>query len=135
MPRSLAEVVEEAVRWRAALWSRRMPLLAGRRREQGRRRVGQEEDVGLDPLLAGLAEGEDPERDPRVVGRDRDVDGRPVADLLAALGGRVGVERRGEEDLAARGVEVEDLGRVGREAEAVVLGPRADVGGAARAGR
>ena len=33
--------------------------------------------------------------------------------------GRIGVERRGEEDRAALGVEVEDLGRVGREPEAV----------------
>ena len=80
----------------------------------------------LDGLVAGLAERQDPQRDPRVVGRDRDVDGRPVTDLLAAGRGRVGVEGGGEEDRAARRVEVEDLGRVGREAEAVVRGPLAD---------
>ena len=114
-----------------ALWSRRMPLSPVGTGSSAGRVVGEQVDVGVDPLLAGLAEGEDPQRDPRVVGGDRDVDRRPVADLLAALGGGVGVEGRGEEDRAAAGVEVEDLGRVGREPEAVVLGPGADVGGAA----
>ena len=57
--------------------------------------------------------------------------GRPVADRLAALGGRIGVEHGGEEDRRAGGVEVEDLGRVGREPEAVVGRPLADLGRAA----
>ena len=114
-----------------ALWSSARPLSPVGTRQERRATVGQQVDVGLDALGAGLAEGQDPQRDPRVVGRDRDVDRRAVADRLAALGGRVGVEDGGEEDRAARGVEVEDLGRVGREPEAVVRGPRADLVGAA----
>ena len=93
--------------------------------------VGQQVDVGLDALGRGLAEGQDPQRDPRVVGRDRDVDRRPVTDRLAALGGGVGVEHGGEEDRRARGVEVEDLGRVGRQPEAVIGRPLADRDGPA----
>ena len=61
---------------------------------------------------------------PRVVGRDRDVDGGPVADGLTALGGGIGIEDRGEEDRRACGVELEHLGGVRREPEAVVLRPR-----------
>ena len=106
-------------------------IAAVRGGEQSRSVVGQEVDVRLDGLAAGLAEGEDPERNPRIVGRDRDVDRRAVAHLLAARLGRVRVEGGGEEDRAALGVEVEDLGRVGREAEAVVRGPGADVSRAA----
>jgi len=106
-------------------------VAAGRDGQERRGVIGQEEDVGLDGLRAGLAEGEDPERDPRVVGRDRDVDRRAVADLLAPRLRRVGIEGRGEEDRAALGVEVEDLGSVGREAEAVLRRPLADVRGAA----
>ena len=55
------------------------------------------------------------------------MDRRPITDVLAAGRGRVAVERGGQEDLAALRVEVEDLGRVGREAEAVVGRPRADL--------
>ena len=101
----------------------RMPFAPVGDRQERRGAVGQEVDVGLDRLAAGLAEGEDPERDPRVGGRDRDVDRRAVADLLAAGLRRIGVEGGGEEDRAALRVEVEDLGRVGREPEAVGLGP------------
>ena len=92
------------------------------------RPVVQQVDVGVDAFLGRLAQAQDPQRDPRVVGRDRDVDGRPVADRLAALGGGIGVEDRGEEDRRSGGVELEDLGRVRREPEAVVLRPAADFG-------
>ena len=68
-----------------ALWSRIQAVVAGRRRQQRRPMVGQEVDVGIDPLGGGLAERQDAQRDPRVVGRDRDVDRRPVTDRLAAL--------------------------------------------------
>jgi hypothetical protein len=53
-----------------------------------------------------------------------------VADRLAAGVCRIRVEGRGEEDGAAAGVEVEDLRRVRREPEAVLLGPRPDLVGA-----
>ena len=99
--------------------------------QQRRLLVGQQEHVGVDAVGRLLAERQDAQRHPRVVGRDRQVDGRAVADLLAALGGRVAVEDGGEEDRAALGVEVEHLGRVGREAEAVLLRPGGDVGAAA----
>ena len=71
---------------------------AVRGRQQRGGPVGQQVHVRLDALLAGLAEPQDAQRDPRVLGRDRDVDGRPVADRLATLGGRVGIEDGGEED-------------------------------------
>ena len=45
--------------------------------------------------------------------------------------GRVAVEDRGEEDRAALGVEVEHFRRVGREAEAVLVGPVGHVRAAA----
>ncbi len=93
--------------------------------------VVQEIHVGVDPLIAGLAEGEDPQRNPRVVGRDRDVDRRAVADRLAALRGRIRVEHRREEDRRPLGVEIEHLGRIRRQPEAVVLGPAADLVGTA----
>ena len=109
----------------------RHPVEAIRDRQHRGRQVGQEIDVGLDDLGAALAEGQDAQRHPRVLGRDRDVDRRPVADVLATGRGGLAVERGGQEDLAARGVELEDLGRVGREAEAVVLRPDADLVGAA----
>ena len=51
------------------------------------------------------------------------MDRRPVTDRLAARGGRIGVEHGGEEDRRALGVEVEDLGRIGREPEAVLASP------------
>ena len=70
--------------------------------------------VGLDPRLRRLAERQDAQWYPRVRRRDRDVDGRPVADLLAPLLRGVGVEDGGQEDRAALSVEVEDLGCVGR---------------------
>jgi hypothetical protein len=54
------------------------------------------------------------------------VDRRPVADVLAARRGGVRVERGREEDRAAVRVEVEDLGRIRRQAEAVRGGPLAD---------
>ena len=59
------------------------------------------------------------------------MDRRAVADRLAARRGGIGVEAGGQEDRAALGVEVEHLGRVGRQPEAVRLGPRADVVAAA----
>ena len=59
------------------------------------------------------------------------MDGRAVADLLAALGGRVAVEDGGQEEGAAGAVELEHLGRVVREREAVLLGPGGDVRAAA----
>ena len=99
------------------------PVVAGRRGQERGRAVGEEEDVGVDAIRAGLAEGEDADGHPRVGRRDADVDGRAVADGLAAIGGGVGVEHGGEEDRAALGVEVEDFGRVRREAEAVLPGP------------
>ncbi len=114
-----------------AEWSRFMPLKPSGTGSRAGALVGEEVDVGLDPLGAGLAERQDPQRDPGVLGRDRDVDGRPVADLLTALGGRIGIERGGEEDLASRGIELEDFGGVRRESEAVIAGPHADLVGAA----
>ena len=59
------------------------------------------------------------------------MDRRAVADRLAALRRRVGIEDRGEEDQAAARVELEDLRRVRRQAEAVVAGPLPDLGCAA----
>ena len=49
--------------------------------------------------------------------------GVPSPARLAELGGAGGVEAGGHEDLAAAAVEVEHLGRVGREQEAVVARP------------
>ena len=99
--------------------------------QQRRRAVGQQIDIRLHDLLAGLAQAEDAQRHPRVVGRDGDVHRGPVPDLLAPFGGRVRIERRGEEDLAARRVELEHLGRIRREAEPMVGRPAADLVGAA----
>ena len=59
------------------------------------------------------------------------MDRRAVADVLAAGRGGFAIERGGQEDLAAGRVELEHLGRIRREAEAVVLGPDADLVGAA----
>ena len=59
------------------------------------------------------------------------MDRRAVADVLATGRGRFAIEGGSQEDLAAGRVELEDLGRVRREAEAVVLGPDADLVGAA----
>ena len=69
-----------------------------------------------------------------LVGRDRDVDRRPVTDRLAARRRGVGVEDGGQEDRRARRVEVEHLGRVRREAEAVLGRPLADRRPSRRAG-
>ena len=52
--------------------------------------------------------------------------GVPSPTAWPRCGGGIGVEHGREEDRPARGVEVEDLGRVGREAEAVVRRPLAD---------
>src|SRR5438045_924504 len=52
--------------------------------------------------------------------------GRAVADALTARLRGVGVEHRGHEDRTARGVEVENFGCVGRQAEAVLRRPPAD---------
>ena len=60
--------------------------------------IGEEVDIGLDGLGGSLAEGQDAERDPGVVGRDGEVHRRAVADRLAARGGRIGVEGGGHED-------------------------------------
>ena len=53
------------------------------------------------------------------------------ADLLAALLRRISVEDRGEEDRTALSVEVEHLGRIGREPEPVLVGPVRHSGAAA----
>ena len=63
-----------------------------------------------------------------------DVHRRAVADGLAALGGRVRVEHGRQEDRTSRRVEVEDLGRIGRQPEPVLRRPTADLVGAALAG-
>ena len=55
----------------------------------------------------------------------------PIADGLATGRGRIAIERRRQEDRAALRVEVEDLGRIRREAETMVGRPRADFLGAA----
>ena len=68
-------------------------------RKHGRSRIGQEVDVGFDGLRRLLAEAEDSQRDPGVVGRDRQVDRGAVADRLASLAGRICVEASGHEDL------------------------------------
>ena len=120
-----AEVVEQRLGRRGAV-AEAQAVVAGRGGEQRRRAVGEQVDVGLDAFGRGLAEGQDAERDPRVVGRDRDVDRRPVTDRLAAGGGRIGIEHGGQEDRRARRVEVEHLGGVGREPEAVLGRPGAD---------
>ena len=85
--------------------------------------VVEEVHVGLDDFGPTLAEGQDAQRHPGVLGRDRDVDRRAVADVLATFRGRFAIEGGSQEDLAAGRVELEHLGRVRREAEAVVLGP------------
>ena len=129
MPASERRSVSRAIAGRRRV-GQRQPRPVGRRQDAGRG-VGQEIDVGLDPLGRRLAQAEDPDRDPRVRRRDRDVDRRAVADRLAAGGRGIGVEARGQEDRAPLGIEVEDLGGVGREAEAMGLGPRPDVVAAA----
>ncbi len=58
------------------------------------------------------------------------MDRRPVADVLAPGDRRVAVERCREEDRAALRIEIEDLGRIRREAEAMIRGPGADLRGA-----
>ena len=50
--------------------------------------------------------------------------GVPSPSCLAALAGGVGVEDRGQEDRTALGVEVEHLGRIRRQAEAVLVAHR-----------
>ena len=129
-----AEVVEQRLGRRGAV-AEAQAVVAGRGGEQRRRAVGQQVDVGLDALGRGLAEGQDAQRDPRVVGRDRDVDRRPVTDRLAARSGGIGIEDRGQEDRRARRVEVEHLGRVGREPEAVLGRPLCRPPPSRRAGR
>ena len=59
------------------------------------------------------------------------MDRRAVADGLPAGRGRVRIERGGHEDRAPVGIEIEDLRRVGRQPEAVILGPQADLVAAA----
>ncbi len=102
------------------------PVVPGRDGQKGRSAIGQEVDIGIDPLGGGLAQCQDPQWDPWVVGRDRHVDRRPVTDSLATGGRCVGIEHGREEDRRARGIEVEDLGRVGWQAETVLGGPLAD---------
>src|SRR5437764_801805 len=79
--------------------------------------VGEQVDVGVDGVVRLLSEGQDAERNPRVAHGNRQVHRGPVADLLAARSGGGAVEDRGEKDRAARGIEVEHFGRVGRQAE------------------
>jgi hypothetical protein len=97
-----------------------------RGRKQDRLAVGQEVHVRLDAVVRGFARPQDPERHPRVVRRHGDVDGGAVTDLLTLRLRGVGVEDRGHEDRAACGVEVEDLGSVRGETEAVLRGPASD---------
>ena len=61
----------------ASLWSRIRPADSPKAPAFGQQRgplIGQQVDVGLDGLGRGLAERQDPQRNPRVVGRDREVD-------------------------------------------------------------
>lgn len=82
--------------------------------QQGGLAVGQQVDIGLDQLAGRLAEAQDPQWHPRVVGRDGEVDRGPIAERLPASRGRIGVEGRRHEDRAAVGIEIEYLGRIGR---------------------
>ena len=104
---------------------------AGAARQQVGLLVGEQEHVGFHELAAVEAEAEDPQRHPGGIGRDREHDRRAVAGGLAELGGAGGVEAGGHEDLAAVAVEVEHLGGIRREEEAVVAGPAADLVAAA----
>ena len=91
------------------------------------RPVGQQVDVGLDALGRRSCRG------PRIRSGTHGLSvgivmwtGVPSPTAWPRVGGRVGIEHGGQEDRDAGGVEVEHLGRVGREAEAVVRGPLAD---------
>ncbi len=107
-------------------------VVAGPGLRQDRRGVlGQQEDVGLHDLVGRLGEGQDVERHPRVVRRDREVDRGPVARLQALPRGPGGVELGGHEDRAAPSVEVEDFGGVLGQREVVPLRPRHHLQGAA----
>ena len=125
------EVVEERGGGRRVVCERDAGLA---QRQERRLTVGEEEDVGLDPVVRFLAEGQDAQRDPGIGRRDRDVDRRTVPDLLVAVRGAGRVEGRREEDRTALRVEVEDLWGIGRQPEAMVLGPLADLVRAALAG-
>ena len=120
-----AQVVEQRGR-RGGAVVERQAVVTGRGRQQGRRWSVSRKTSASTRSAPVLPRREDAQRHPRVVGRDRDVDRRAVADCLAAL-----PRPRRRRTPAARkiglrcGVEVEHLGRVGREAEAVLGGPLA----------
>ena len=118
-----AQVGEQPARRRLAALERQ-PRAAG---EQLGPPVGQQEDVGLDVAALVQTETEDAHRDPRVVGRDRRHDRRAVTGALTELERPLGVELGGHEHRAAVGVEVEDLGCVRREQEAVLERPLPDL--------
>src|SRR5437867_5659616 len=119
-----AKVVQK--RRRRGLAVLELHTVGERRREQQRLAIGKEIHVRVDPRSSVLAGGEDAKRDPGVRGRDRDMDRRAVTDLLALGLCRVRVEDRRHEDRAARRVEVEDLGGIRWETEAVLGGPASD---------
>jgi len=56
-------------------------------REERRRALGEQEDVRVDAVGRRLAEAQDAQRHPRVLGRDRQVHGGPVAGPLPPGGG------------------------------------------------
>ncbi len=103
-------------------------LRCERRGKRGGLEVGQEVDVGLDGRVGSRTETQDAERYPRVRGRDDDVDGRAVPGPETLIRSTARVEPHRHEDRAALGVEVEHLGRVRRQEEAVLAGPVPDRG-------
>ena len=130
-----AQVVEQRL-GRRRRCGRAHAVVAGRGRAASPASVGQEVDVGLDALARRSCRGPGSAAGP--TGSSVGIVmwtgvPSPTAWPRAAAASRV--ERGGEEDRRAGGVEVEHLGRVGREAEAVVGRPRADRRRRRRAGR
>ena len=116
--------------------SLRSRLQAGAAGQQLGLLVGEQEHVGLDDSARPRARGV------RIRSGTHgwsvgivSMIGVPSPACWPELGGAGGVEAGGHEDLAAAAVEVEHLGRVGREQEAVVGGPAADLVAAALAAR
>ena len=110
--------------------SARRPLAAGQRqaraRPQQRLAVGEQEDVRAHDVGLALAQPEDAQRHPGLARRDREHDRRAVALVLSEGSRTRRVEPGGHEDGTTARVEVEHLGRVGRQQETVVDGPLAD---------
>ena len=96
-----------------------------RLRQHRRLDVGQQEDVGLHDLVAagGRAPGCAAAPTGSGVGITTWI-GVPSPTLHALVGGAFGVEPGRQEDRAALGVELQHLGRVGRQEEPVVASPR-----------